>query len=231
MLGYLGYTTDSASFIGSLFAAIFSAFVVLFIEMALRPKLKLNIEDNAPINEKGFKFLRIVIENKSLCWPLINIMDRRPAYQVTAIIQFLTETNTPIFSEKKLMQGRWGNTPEPVRPISVNNNTINRPSVTFMYDLSSTKESLDISSGSKEPLDIVMRKPDEDGCRGWNNRVIGNPNVQKKDQYELKSGRYHAFVKVETSGKVYYGLYRIVCDVSIEDFRLEKLDKIPRYLK
>ena len=41
--------------------------------------------------------------------------------------------------------------------------------MTFLFDLSVTRDAIDIGSGANEMLDIVMRRPDEAGCRGWHN--------------------------------------------------------------
>jgi len=68
-----------------------------------------------------------------------------------------------------------------------------------------------------------MRVPGEAGCRGWHNRMIQNPNPPPEQQVELPQGRYHAQVRVDVSGRSFNALFRIVCDVGIQDFRLEPL--------
>ncbi len=229
-LAYFGLHADHKSFVGSLFAAFLSAFIVFFVEMELRPQISIVEEETPPVLPGGRKFLRVIVENRSLWWPLKLIMDRRPVYQARAWITFLTESNDPIFAKGRQMIGRWANTPEPMRPISISQSPSGTPGIGFLRDLSVTRDAVDISSGGSEPLDIVMRVPGEDGCRGWHNRMIQNPNTPPEDQFELSKGRYRALVRVEASGRSFKALFRIVCDVGIGDFRLEPIGQVPRGL-
>ena len=112
-LAYIGLNFDYKSFIGSLFAAALSVFTVVFIEWELRPKIRITREETAPL-VNGRKFLRVNVENCAIGWPLKQIMDRRPAYQVRAKIEFLTEQDRSIFGRE--MYGRWAGTPEPMAP-------------------------------------------------------------------------------------------------------------------
>jgi hypothetical protein len=222
-LAYVGVQADHKSFVGSLFAAFMSVFIVFFVEMELRPQISIVQEEKHPPRPDGRKFLRVIVTNRALWWPLKLIMDRRPANQVRAWITFLTESNDPVFARERQMIGRWSNTPEPVRPIMISQTPGGNPEMTLLLDLSVTRDAVDIGSGASEILDIVMRAPGEDGCRGWHNRMIQNPNPRPEDQFELPRGRYHARVRVDVSGRSFYALFRIVCDVGIEDFRLEPI--------
>lgn len=230
MLAYVGIQADYQSFVGSLFAAFLSVFVVIFIEMELRPRIRITAEEDPPVLPDGRKFLRVIVENRALWWPLKLIMDRRPAYQARAWIRFLTDTNDLVFRGGREMSGRWSNTPEPLRPISIIPGGTGDASITFLRDLSITRDAVDIASGSREPLDIVMRGPTEDGCRGWHNLIIQNPNPSPEDQFELPKGRYRAFVRVDASGRSTSARFRIVCDVGISDFRLEAFPRLLRRL-
>src|SRR5271169_3783219 len=118
-LAYFGVQADPKSFDGSLFAAFMSIFVVIFVEMELRPRIRIVEEQTPPDVPGGRRFLRVIVENRALWWPLKLIMDRRPVYQARAWITFLTETNDTVFSKGRRMIGRWSNTPEPLRPLSI----------------------------------------------------------------------------------------------------------------
>ena len=229
-LAYFGLQADHNSFVGSLFAAFLSAFMVFFVEMELRPQISIVEEETPPVLQGGRKFLRVIVENRALWWPLKLIMDRRPVCQARAWIKFLTESNDPVFAEGRQMIGRWSNTPEPMRPISISQSASGTPEIGFLRDLSVTRDAVDIGSGASEPLDIVMRVPGEDGCRGWHNRMIRNPNTPPEDQFDLSKGRYRALVRVDASGRSFKALFRIVCDVGIGDFRLEPIRHVPRGL-
>jgi hypothetical protein len=222
-LAYIGVQADQKSFVGSLFAAFISVFIVFFMEMELRPQISLKQEETPPVLTDGRKFLRVVVTNRAIWWPLKLIMDRRPANQVRAWITFLTESNNPVFAPERQMIGRWANTPEPVRPIMISQGPGQPLEMTFLLDLSITRDAVDIGSGSSAILDIVMRVPGEDGCRGWHNRIIQNPNPRPEDRFELPKGRYHVLVRVDLSGRSVTAYFRIVCDIGIEDFRLEPI--------
>jgi hypothetical protein len=229
-LAYFGLQADHKSFVGSLFAGFLSAFMVLFVEMELRPQISIVEEETPPVLPDGRKFLRAIVENRALWWPLKLIMDRRPVYQARAWITFLTESNDPVFAKGRQMIGRWSNTPEPVRPILSSQSPSGTTGISFLRDLSVTRDAVDIGSGASEPLDIVMRSPSEDGCRGWHNRMIQNPNTPPEDQSEISNGRYRALVRVDASGRSFKALFRIVCDIGIGDFRLEPIRPVPRGL-
>lgn len=229
-LGYLGVRADYKTFIGSLFAAFISVYVVIFVEMELRGHIRIVEEPTAPVLPDKRKFLRVIVENCALGWPLKLFMDRRPIYQARARITFLTETNDPVFSKGRNMIGRWSNTPEPIRPISITPSASGTPQITVLRDLSVTRDAIDIGSGASELLDIVMRFPSEDGCHGWHNRMIQNPDTPLEDRFDLLKGRYHILVRVDASGRSFKALFRIVCDVGIKDFRLERLGRVPRGL-
>jgi len=229
-LAYFGMQADTKSFVGSLFAAFLSAFMVFFVEMELRPWISIVEEARPCVQPNGRTFLRVMVENRALWWPLKLVMDRRPVYQARAWITFLTETNDPVFGKGRQMMGRWSNTPEPVRPISILQSNSGIPGIGFLWDISITRDAVDIGSGASEPLDIVMRIPNEDGCRGWHNRMIDRPHTPSEEQFELPKGRYRALVRVEASGRSFKALFRIVCDVGIGDFRLERVSRVPRGL-
>jgi len=222
-LAYIGVRADQKSFVGSLFAAFLSAFILFFVEMELRPQISIVREGTPPNLPDGRKFLRVVVTNRALWSPLKLIMDRRPANQVRAWITFLTESNDLVFAPGRQMIGRWSNTPEPVRPIMISQSAGGTSQMTFLLDLSVTRDAVDIGAGANEILDIVMRAPGEEGCHGWHNRMIENPNPRPEDRFDLRMGRYHALVRVDVSGRNFEALFRIVCDVDIEDFRLEQI--------
>jgi len=222
-LAYIGVEADYKSFVGSLFAAFLSAFLVFFLEMERRPEISIVQEPTSTVLPDGRRFLRVVVANRAIWSPLRIIMDRRAANQVRAWITFLTEANNPVFAPGRQMIGRWSDTPEPVRPIMIAQNPGGAPQMTFFLDLSVTRDAVDIGSGASEILDVVMRVPGEAGCRGWHNRMIQNPNPPPEHQFELPQGRYHAQVRVDVSGRSFDALFRIVCDVGIQDFRLEPL--------
>src|SRR5262249_17344848 len=97
-LAFIGVQADYRSFVGSLFAAFLSAFLVFFVEMERRPEISIVREPTPAVQPNGRRFLRVIVANRPIWWPLRIIMDRRPANQVRAWITFLTEANNPVFA-------------------------------------------------------------------------------------------------------------------------------------
>lgn len=186
---YFGLEADQKSFIGSLFSAFVSAFVVVFVEMELRTRIKMVEESPTHVLRDKRRLLRVIVENSRLWWPLNNLMDRRPAYQVRAWITFLTDSNDLVFTKGREMIGRWASAPEPIRPISLTEAPNRSAQAAFFRDLSITRDAIDIGSGSKDFLDIVIRNTDKEGCYGWHNRIIQNPNIDPEDSFECRKKR------------------------------------------
>jgi hypothetical protein len=225
-LAYFGERTDPKSFLLALFTAFVSFAVIVFVEAELRPQISIVQEAVPPVLSDGRKFLRVIVKNHALWSPLKLVMDRRPVYQARASVTFLTELNNPIFGPERVMIGRWSHTPEPLRPLSISPSPGGNQEIGFVWDLSATRDAVDIGAGSTEVLDIVMRNPTEDGCHGWHNRIIGRPGAAPpEDQFDLLKGRHRALVRVDASGRSTKALFRIVCDVGIEDFRLELIPR------
>jgi hypothetical protein len=140
-------------------------------------------------------------------------------------VTFLTENGHPVYERGHRMRARWSNTLEPVRDMKdIGNNT-----VSFVWDLSLTRDAIDIATGSFEPLDIVMRPPNSESCFGWHNRFIQNPGPSEQDIFELPKGRYLAEVLVTTGGREFRETFRIVNDQSIDHFRLEEISSLARH--
>jgi hypothetical protein len=220
---FLGVNGERGVFLSAIFGGTFTALMAIYLEHELRPKIRIIKEPNHPVLSDGRKFLRVIVENQGLWWPLSLIMDRRPAQHTKAWITFLTENNDLVFNEGRRMIGRWSNTPEPVRPISVLAAPGEDPKITMLWDLSVTHDAVDIAAGSSELLDIVMRTPNDSGCLGWHNRLIQRPDVSHEDRFDLPRGRYHALVQINISGRIVAARFRVVCDVGIGDFRLEAI--------
>ena len=222
-----GVLADAAAFVGSLFAAGASAGVVLLVEALSRASIDFEIEPSPPVMPGGRKFLRVHVWNSRLPRPMSLFFDRRPALLTRAWVTFLTQTNDPVFEKGRRMRGRWSSTPEPVLPLTVTAPSTGDPRVVLTWDLTRTTDSVDIPPGSFELLDVVMRVPHDDSCRGWHNGIIQRPNPPPEEQFELPKGRYHALIRVQTGGRSFRYVLRIVNDLSIEHFRLEPIEPQP----
>ncbi len=80
----------------------------------------------------------------------------------------------------------------------------------------------DIYSGDTEKLDVAARFDLDEDCYGWNNEGYFSNPIWRNPKWKLKAGRYLVKVEISTSGEKTTGLYRLLNDVSIKDFRLEE---------
>ena len=81
----------------------------------------------------------------------------------------------------------------------------------------------DIPPGENEEIDIVAKYDNEEECYGW-------PNDSYKlgwrpEQWKLTKGRYIIKIEVIASGYRLFDVFRVVNDVGMSDFRLEKANK------
>jgi len=227
MLAGFGLGTDSAAFAGSLFAAATTFVAILVFEALMRPTIDFQIERPTEVQPSGRAFLRVFVWNRAMLTPLRPFVDRRPALLARAWITFLNEANQPIFKPGHRMRGRWSVTPEPVRAISIRGDE-GEPRVALFWDPSATTDTVDIAPGSFQILDVVARAPGQDICFGWHNGIIQRPDPPVDARFELTPGRYHALIRVETGGRRFRYVVRIVNDVPLEHFRQESLDSQPK---
>ena len=193
----LGIWMDAAAFVGSLFGVIATIGAVLLFEAQLRPRLTISAESKPPdpAGLGGRVFLRLLIRNKSIAWPLNLFVDRRTALLTRAWITFLNEQNQALYRHDHRMRGRWAGTPEPQAVLLPGN-----PPVVYR-DPSRTIDTVDIAPSDTSILDVVMRAPDSDSCFGWHNDIIERPNPPPDVQFTLDRGRFHALVTVRTGGR------------------------------
>ncbi len=228
-LAAAGVVIDSTAFVGSLFAAGVSVFAIVAFESLMRPSIAFEIEQPTEVQPDGRTFLRVFVRNRPIPKPLRPFMDRRPALLTRAWITFLNENNQPIFRPGHRMRGRWASSPEPVRAVSIQSKE-GTAGVALFWDPSVTTDSVDIPPGSFEVLDIVARAPGKDVCFGWHNGIIQRPNPPPDARFDLKAGRYHALVQVETGGRRFRYIVCIVNDVPLEHFRQEPVHPQPSLL-
>lgn len=73
--------------------------------------------------------------------------------------------------------------------------------------------------GEEEIFDVAARFDDEPDCYGWNNDAYffewRNP------YWKLERGRYLVKVKIVSSGQKCVGIFRLLNELSCNEFRLE----------
>ena len=229
-LALAGAVADAAAFVGSLFAAGVSAAALFIVEAQSRPSIWLELEP-WPVDAHDRTFLRVRVWNRRPPRLVSVFLDRRPALLTRAWVTFLTPNNQPVFRQGHRMRGRWSSTPEPVLPMAISQPDTGRQQVVFAWDPTRTTDSVDIPPGSFQLLDLVMRVRGERNCQGWHNGIIQRPDPPPEEQFQLPEGRYHALITVDTGGRRFRQVVRIVNDVPIEHFRLEPVSPQPVLLE
>ncbi len=213
-------------FLGALLGTIFSIITTIWIEVQRKPKLILKIASPSDIvydkqhPAQKARFLGVNIENLSLSW-VVRWLSRNAATQSTAQITFYHLDGQKVFSNS--MAGRWSGSPEPVPPIAISGDNVVIEKLMLSFDLSvGSTLKRDIYPGDTEKLDIAARFDLDEDCYGWNNEGYFSNPIWRNPKWKLKAGRYLVKVEISTSGEKTTGLYRLLNDVSIEDFRLEE---------
>jgi hypothetical protein len=215
------------SVVGSLIAVA----IVLGLERQQRPDLCFEIERDARIDDKKRKYLRLRVRNRPLPAILGSAYERQPALMCRAWITFLNEQGLPIFPAGDRMPGRWSDTPEPhnIFPAASGSGP---PKHLPAYN--ATVHNVDIAPGDRALLDVVMREQNKDTCVGWSNaQVLASleeplPLPPGTRTFPIEKGRYFVHVQVQTGGRSFAHIFRLVNDVSQADFRLEEPDQQPR---
>ena len=116
------------------------------------------------------------------------------------------------------MQARWWGVREPLPPQIVKNGKV----IAHIIDpVRLTPEMYrDIYSGESEQLDVAGRF-DDDECYAWcDDNYRSNP-LWRNPKWKLDKGRYLVKVTVKSSMKC-CDVFRLINDVPVNDFRLEK---------
>lgn len=211
--------------IGSLIAVV----ITILIENWRKPNLQLTLAPPTDIkydekkSAQSARFVKLELSNKPL--PIIaRWMMRNAAQQCHGFITFHHLDGQKVF--ERSMPIRWTSAPEPVAmKINMGQNEllITDPSKFTM------EPRVDIYPGEYERLNIAAKFDNEDQIYGWcNENYFSNP-PWKNPKWKLEKDRYLVNVTILSSGIKYSKIFRLVGNVTKEDFRLEnaqKTDKI-----
>lgn len=199
---------------------IITILTAIFVEYMRRPRLELRIigpvdvpYQDRPANRA--KYLRLEIQNKSL--PLFaRWMARNAAPQCYGMITFYHLDGQNVFG--RVMEIRWSNAPEPI-PTQV---TFDGHKLSFFdYQRFQTAQRIDLHPGDRGEFAVVARFDNEAACWGWSNESYFCANIWRNEKWELREGRYLIKVSVHSGGEYVSDVFRLVNDVSIDDYRLE----------
>jgi hypothetical protein len=204
--------------------AILSIIVTAVIEINKKPSLTMEIqnndiaryEDNHPA--KNAKFLYVVVKNRELP-KAFNWLSRNAAMQCHGVINFYhLEDGTRVFVNP--MPIRWT-----ILPIPEGEKRVVGNQVLEFFDMTKVNHysRLDIYPGesNKESLNIAARFDEDEDCYGWTNENFFSTPLWRTPRWKLAKGRYLVKVSILSAGEKCERLFRLINDVSIDDFRLE----------
>lgn len=206
--------------------ALISAGFLMWTENIRKANLTMKIEPspidvsyaNRPAPAQRARYVRLIVQNAELPG-YAGWLSRSPAVGCIATITFHHLDGQNVFGRS--MSGRWAGTPEPV-PIQAFS-----PSGLQMIIVDPVRLSpelrRDIRSGvPHETLDISARFDSDSDCYGWcNDNYFSTPRWRNPD-WKLSPGRYLVRVNLRWSGGERSGLFRLINDVPVNAFRLEK---------
>jgi len=209
--------------------AILSIVITIWIEFLRKPKLRFQASTETDIDYSKFpekrpaqkaRFLSLVIENKRLSLPF-RWLSRNATLQCHATVDFYHLDGQNVFGRK--MTGRWSGSVEPTPTVQISGDNITIEKLVISDNQSTASTTLrDIYPGEKSNLDIAARFDKDEKCYGWNDEGYFSNPLWRNPKWELPSGRYIVKVELISSGDKTFGYYRLVNDVDISSFRLEK---------
>ena len=207
--------------LGSIIGAISAALVTIMVEKLRKPTLQLKIDDpmenkyeDRPAKLK--RAVRLKIENESLpCWA--RWMSRSPALQCGGDISFHHLDGQNVFGRSMII--RWTESPEPIPlPIKIGNEqgVIIDPARMVL------EQRKDVYPGKSELIDVACRFDQDEECYGWNNESYFSEPLWRNSNWKLSKDRYLVKINIAFAGQPLTDFFRLINDVDIQDFRLEK---------
>lgn len=204
--------------------ALISLFTIVWIERKRLPVLKVRIEiptidltyDSASPAVRH-RALRLIIENQALRSHWRWWLARSAAVNCSATITFHHLDGQDVFGRS--MGGRWAKSPQPVPLVGM---VGNERFVIFDHTRFTLESRIDIFPSDHTELDVAARFDNDQEAYGWSNESYFSNPTWRPPQWKLAPGRYLVRVRVRAANAQCAGLFRLINDVPISDFRLER---------
>jgi hypothetical protein len=206
--------------LGVVLGAVVAILITILVENLRKPRLELRIAMSTDIEyrnrpARNVRFLGLELVNKPLPrWG--RWMSRDTALQCHGNITFHHLDGQNVFG--RTMMSRWSGSPEPA-PIHI---AIGNQHV-LISDPSRLTSRIDVPPGEAQRLDVAARFDVEEECYGWNNESYFSDPVWRNPEWRLNAGRYLVRVTIISAGEKCVSLFRLINDVSRQDFRLENI--------
>lgn len=205
----------------TLVGAILAILTTIVTESLRKPSLKMQIYKAGDANytdrpAKKARFLYLELINRPLP-KVFRWLSRNAALQCHGTITFHHLDGTNVFGRP--MQIRWTNLPEPTPAILV----IGEKRYPFFDPRKFEHFSrVDVHSGESEIFNVASRFDDDDDCFGWSNESYYVEPIWRNQNWKLPKGRYLVHVSIISAGEKCQSLFRLINDVGLNDFRIEK---------
>ncbi len=191
------------------------------IENWRRPALSICLCDPQELDYTGrgkpankMYLVHLELSNKPLCrW--IRWMSRNSAIQCHGTISFHHLDGQNVFG--RAMPIRWGRSPEPV-PVTVE---CSDRAIIVYNQVVGWMRRMDVHPGEGEIFNVAARFDAEEECYGWNNDSYYCTPVWRNPEWKLGRGRFLVKVTVNSAGEKCTGLFRLINDAPVGDFRIE----------
>ena len=213
---------------GALLSTAFATVVIYRIERTRRPKIRIEIEEpldhtgypeGAPARKARYLVLNVINEPLKPCWRWLG---RDVALKCTATVAFHRLDGQNVFGRS--FACRWSASDEPgVAKLETVGLIGKEPIQLFRTPRISKEPEIDIYPGSREELAIAARFDEDTEAYGWSNaNYLSNP-AWRNPESKLPLGRYLTRVTIRCpNAQEAWALYRIINDVSVNAFRLER---------
>jgi hypothetical protein len=214
----------SIPIVSILIGAILTIWATIEIEKTKKPILEMEIVNHDIVDYSNSidpkpackaKFLYVALKNETLKWPWKWLL-RSAALQSHGTIKFYhLEDGTSVFSEP--MPLRFSALPAPeVQAIDLGDR------IATVYDLMKINLNgrYDVYPGDVRTINIVARFDKDEDCYGWTHENMISEPRWRTPKWRMPKGRYLVKVQVLSSGETCEEIFRLINDVSIENFRL-----------
>lgn len=209
---------------GTLLGALLSIAITVFFETLRKPSLTMELRNDKPADfsdvekpaDKG-KWLYAELRNNALppIWKFF--VSRNAALQCHGLISFHHLDGTNVFGRP--MTARWRVSPLPAATEFALKDGNLYPQINYQYYEISNRP--DIFPGEIEPssINIASRFDEEEECYGWTNESFAKN--WRHPLWKLPNGRYLVHVVIISAGEKIEKNFRLINDVTLDDFRLE----------
>jgi hypothetical protein len=209
--------------VGLVLGAVVAILLTILVENTRKPKLKIALDSPIDVPYQGqarpaqqARYVRLNLINEPLPrWT--RWMSRNVALQCHGSITFHRLDGQDVFG--RAMAIRWSGSREPVLPfIAIGS----RQFPIFDLERLTPQLNRDVSPGEHETLDVVASFDNDSECYGWSNESYFSNPLWRNPNWRLPSGRYLVKVVIVSAGERLTDVFRLINDVPVSDFRIER---------